>query len=64
MTYFNEKLAIWAANKSEADFLDLPIFVQKRVFKVWFKLDDLAIEDNLPDNLWTVYNNLTRNLQI
>jgi hypothetical protein len=64
MTYFEEKLAIWAANKPEADFLDLPEFVQNRAFAAWEKLDDLIIADNLPEKLYRVYQDLTRNLQI
>ena len=64
MTYFDEKLAIWAANKSEMDFLDLPEFVQSRVFKAWVKLDDLIVEGNLPKRLYRVYQDLTRNQQI
>ena len=64
MTYIEQNLANWASRKSEYQFLDLPVFVKNRVFKVWFKLDDLATDGNLPDNLWPVYNNLTRNLQI
>lgn len=64
MTYFDEKLTIWAACKSECEFLDLPDFVQSRVFKAWFKLDELATGGNLPEKFWPVYHNLTRNLQI
>lgn len=64
MTDFDERLTIWAACKSECDFLDLPKFVQKRVFKAWLKLDDLVIAGNLPDKFWPVYHNLSRNLQI
>lgn len=64
MTYFDEKLAIWAANKSEMDFLDLPEFVQNRVFKSWMKLDDLIIDGNLPPRLYRVYQDLTRNQQL
>ena len=64
MTYFDEKLAIWAANKSEMDFLDLPEFVQNRVFKTWMKLDDLIIEGNLRKRLYRVYQDLTRNQKL
>lgn len=64
MTDIEQKITIWAACKSEYEFLDLPVFVQKRVFKAWLKLDELAINGNLPDKFWPVYNNLSRNLQI
>ena len=64
MTYLDEKLAIFFAGKSEADFLDLPEFVQNRAFKAWEKLDDLIIAGNLPKKLYRVYQDLTRNLQL